>query len=103
MNDAITRIHAREVLDSRGTPTVEVEVECADGAIGRAIASTSLPPDPRSGLKRTSPALSGWPPATTVSVTGTGFGCDGTLLQPMRPKIVARVSSRFMVWSLQVV
>ena len=37
MNDAITRIHAREVLDSRGTPTVEVEVECADGATGRAI------------------------------------------------------------------
>src|SRR5262245_32781759 len=37
MNDAITRIHAREVLDSRGTPTVEVEVHCADGSMGRAI------------------------------------------------------------------
>jgi enolase len=33
----ITRIHAREVLDSRGNPTVEVEVHCAGGAIGRAI------------------------------------------------------------------
>src|SRR5688572_30351422 len=33
----ITGIHAREVLDSRGNPTVEVEVYCAGGAFGRAI------------------------------------------------------------------
>jgi enolase len=33
----IVRIHAREVLDSRGRPTVEVEVTCRDGARGRAI------------------------------------------------------------------
>ncbi|MCS6850961.1 MAG: phosphopyruvate hydratase [Gemmataceae bacterium] len=31
------RIHAREVLDSRGNPTVEVEVRCRGGAWGRAI------------------------------------------------------------------
>jgi len=34
---AIERIHAREVLDSRGNPTVEVEVLCRGGARGRAI------------------------------------------------------------------
>jgi enolase len=34
---AITRVHAREVLDSRGNPTIEVEVACAGGAVGRAI------------------------------------------------------------------
>jgi len=34
---SISRIHAREVLDSRGKPTVEVEVTCSDGAFGRAI------------------------------------------------------------------
>ena len=33
----IEHIHAREVLDSRGNPTVEVEVILADGAYGRAI------------------------------------------------------------------
>src|SRR5579884_604036 len=33
----LKRIHAREVLDSRGNPTVEVEVHCAGGAWGRAI------------------------------------------------------------------
>ena len=33
----ITSIHAREVLDSRGNPTVEVEVLTESGAFGRAI------------------------------------------------------------------
>ncbi len=32
----ITKIHGREILDSRGNPTVEVEVHLADGSIGRA-------------------------------------------------------------------
>jgi enolase len=32
----ITRIQAREILDSRGNPTVEVDVELAGGARGRA-------------------------------------------------------------------
>lgn len=33
----IESIHGREVLDSRGNPTVEVEVVLSDGAFGRAI------------------------------------------------------------------
>jgi enolase len=33
----IADIHAREVLDSRGNPTVEAEVFLADGSMGRAI------------------------------------------------------------------
>ncbi|MFK3935914.1 phosphopyruvate hydratase [Alkalihalobacillus sp. NPDC078783] len=33
----ITDIHAREVLDSRGNPTVEVEVYVESGAMGRAL------------------------------------------------------------------
>lgn len=33
----ISQVHAREVLDSRGDPTVEVEVHCNDGASGYAI------------------------------------------------------------------
>src|ERR1700690_3949264 len=32
----ITSIHAREILDSRGNPTVEVDVKLGDGALGRA-------------------------------------------------------------------
>jgi enolase len=34
---AITRVHAREVFDSRGNLTVEAEVHCDGGAWGRAI------------------------------------------------------------------
>ena len=33
----IVDIYAREVLDSRGNPTVEVEVRTESGATGRAI------------------------------------------------------------------
>jgi enolase len=35
--EAIARVDAREVLDSRGNPTVEVEVHCHGGACGRTI------------------------------------------------------------------
>jgi enolase len=35
--ERIARVHARQVLDSRGNPTVEVEVTCRGGARGRAI------------------------------------------------------------------
>jgi len=33
----ITSLHAREVIDSRGNPTVEVELTLESGAFGRAI------------------------------------------------------------------
>lgn len=33
---SIVDLYAREILDSRGNPTVEVEVELADGSVGRA-------------------------------------------------------------------
>ena len=36
MNDHISSITAREILDSRGNPTIEVDVETMEGVIGRA-------------------------------------------------------------------
>lgn len=36
MSSAIVDIHGRQILDSRGNPTVEVEVRLADGSFGRA-------------------------------------------------------------------
>ena len=33
---AIAGVHARQILDSRGNPTVEVEIELESGAVGRA-------------------------------------------------------------------
>ncbi|MBI3865111.1 MAG: phosphopyruvate hydratase [Planctomycetia bacterium] len=38
MSTLIKRVHAREVFDSRGRPTVEVEITCTGGESGRAIA-----------------------------------------------------------------
>jgi len=37
MSTKITRVHARQILDSRGNPTVEAEVRLESGAFGRAI------------------------------------------------------------------
>ncbi len=36
MSVAILTVHGRQILDSRGNPTVEVDVELEDGAVGRA-------------------------------------------------------------------
>src|SRR6202789_2315844 len=36
MATKITKVHAREIIDSRGNPTVEADVHVAGGAIGRA-------------------------------------------------------------------
>jgi enolase len=33
---AIVRVHAREILDSRGDPTIEVDASLESGAFGRA-------------------------------------------------------------------
>src|SRR5213078_626221 len=37
MHSNIIHIHGRQILDSRGNPTVEVEVALADGSVGRAV------------------------------------------------------------------
>src|SRR5215218_4049601 len=36
MTPTITRVHGREILDSRGNPSVEVDVTLSDGNHGRA-------------------------------------------------------------------
>src|SRR5579863_7698586 len=36
MSILIESVHGREILDSRGNPTVEVDVELEDGTLGRA-------------------------------------------------------------------
>ncbi|HUU31914.1 MAG TPA: phosphopyruvate hydratase, partial [Phycisphaerae bacterium] len=36
MPNTIFQVHAREILDSRGTPTLEVDVALDGGALGRA-------------------------------------------------------------------
>ena len=36
MNSAIEKIHAREIFDSRGNPTIEVDIKLKTGVVGRA-------------------------------------------------------------------
>jgi len=36
LNSAIEKIHAREIFDSRGNPTIEVDIKLKNGVIGRA-------------------------------------------------------------------
>jgi enolase len=48
----IAAIRAREILDSRGNPTVEVEVELAGGAVGRAAVPSGASTGSREALER---------------------------------------------------
>ena len=45
------RVHGREILDSRGNPTVEVEVVTSDGALGRAAVPSGASTGAREALE----------------------------------------------------
>ncbi|MEG0274364.1 MAG: phosphopyruvate hydratase [Longicatena sp.] len=47
----ITDVHAREILDSRGNPTIEVEVETASGIMGRAMVPSGASTGEREALE----------------------------------------------------
>ncbi len=47
----ITRIHGREILDSRGNPTIEVDVELSGGAFGRAAVPSGASTGEREALE----------------------------------------------------
>lgn len=51
MDTVITSIHAREILDSRGNPTVEVDVILADGSMGRAAVPSGASTGSREALE----------------------------------------------------
>jgi enolase len=47
----ITRVHGREILDSRGNPTVEVDVTLAEGSVGRAAVPSGASTGEREALE----------------------------------------------------
>ena len=47
----IKDIHAREILDSRGNPTIEVDVHCRDGSFGRAAVPSGASTGKREALE----------------------------------------------------
>lgn len=48
----ITHIHARQILDSRGNPTVEADVTLADGSLGRAAVPSGASTGAHEALER---------------------------------------------------
>jgi enolase len=52
MNTEIADIHAREVLDSRGNPTLEAEVTLLDGSFGRAAVPSGASTGSREAVER---------------------------------------------------
>src|SRR5436305_2708242 len=97
----IQEIHAREILDSRGNPTVECDVVLASGAMGRVAVPSGASTgeyeavelrdnDPRHYLGKgvlkavenietaIAPALSGMDPAEQRLIDGTMMELDGT-------------------------
>lgn len=105
----ISRIHAREVLDSRGNPTVEVEIETVSGAFGRAIVPSGASTGEREALELRdgdkkryggkgtlksvqnvneviAPALLGLPVYDQVTIDNTMINLDGT---PTKSKLGA--------------
>jgi enolase 1/2/3 len=51
-NPNITSVHAREIIDSRGNPTVEVDVRLDDGALGRAAVPSGASTGSREAVER---------------------------------------------------
>ncbi len=47
----IERVHARQILDSRGNPTVEVDVRLSSGALGRAAVPSGASTGTREALE----------------------------------------------------
>jgi len=105
----ITKIHGREVLDSRGNPTVEVEVTLSDGVFGRAIVPSGASTGEHEALelrdgdkkrydgkgvlkaveavnKVIAPALSGMNPFNQIAVDYAMLDLDGT---PTKSKLGA--------------
>ncbi len=98
---SIARINAREILDSRGNPTIEVDVHLESGAMGRAAvpsgASTgeheawelrdgdkkryggkSVTKAVRSVTETIAPAIAGWDALEQAKIDGKLIALDGT-------------------------
>src|SRR5467141_4268368 len=99
---SINNIHAREILDSRGNPTVEVDVRLENGALGRAAVPSGASTgeheawELRDGDKKRyggkgvakavanvnekiAPALEGWDSRDQAKIDNKMIELDGTL------------------------
>jgi enolase len=75
----IERVHARQILDSRGNPTVEVEVELRSGAHGRA----AVPSGASTGEFEATELRDGGEPWGGKGVTRAVANVDGEIAQAL--------------------
>ncbi|MFZ9683360.1 MAG: phosphopyruvate hydratase, partial [Cephaloticoccus sp.] len=72
MNTTITAISAREIIDSRGNPTVEVDVTLADGTLGRAAVPSGASTGEHEALELRDGAVKGAKAAAKTRYLGKG-------------------------------
>jgi enolase len=81
----IVAVHAREILDSRGNPTVEAEVVLSDGAAGRAM----VPSGASTGAHEASELRDGGPRFGGKGTTKAVANCRG----PLKEALVGRYAA----------
>ncbi len=83
----IAKIHAREILDSRGNPTLEAEVTLADGSFGRAVVAFGAT---RLSASAIACERSAYLRRTVCSVAG---------MRPLRRYCAAVACAKVLVWA----
>jgi enolase len=77
---AIERVHARQILDSRGNPTVEVDVRLVSGALGRA----AVPSGASTGMHEAVELRDGGEAYGGKGVTKAVANVDGEIAEAVR-------------------
>ena len=81
---AIIDIHARQILDSRGNPTVEVDVLLEDGSFGRAAVPSGASTGAHEAVEKRDGDKARWGgKGVDQAVEFLGQCCDGFLGQDM--------------------
>src|SRR2546421_163865 len=76
---AITDIHGREILDSRGNPTVEVEVSLDSGAVGRAAGPSGASTGAHEAVEKGGGVFARTLPAPMMNIVNGGVHADNPI------------------------
>ena len=96
---AIARVHARQILDSRGNPTVEVDVVLEDGGLGRAAVPSGASTGAHEAVELRDGDKSRWGgkgvgkavEAVNDEIANEVVGLDATLIRAFDPSISLRL------------
>ena len=82
----IKKIHAREILDSRGNPTIEVDVTLESGVVGRASVLSGASTGENEAVELRDGDKKRYSPSKATFESSTAFSENGRRPQPMTPK-----------------